>query len=237
MSNRQSNIIFYSIIFLIISIALINNYQPSFFDNFTKSKEEFLIKEAMSNREYDKALASYQDLLAQNISQDNQITADTAAIYEEMAKLYFLLDQRVEEKNYYLKSLAIKQQLKKVDIYSFAKTYYKLATLAEEQQQYQQAQSYYEKSLWQRIGNLKEANIADDGLFVGMQQSRIKYLRLNHPETIATYRKLAAIHQLKQENSIAKEYYQEALTASKLTFGEDDPKTIELVVLIKQLSH
>lgn len=40
---------------------------------------------------------------------------------------------------------------------------------------------------------------------------------------------------MKKEYAIAKDYYEKALAASKLTFGDDDIKTLEVAELIKQL--
>jgi len=236
MSNRQSNIIFYSIIFLVITAILINNFYPDLFANYTKSKDEISIKEAMDNGEYDKALTSYKYLIRQSVSQNNANTIETATLYEDMANISFLLGNKDQEKNYYLKSLAIKKQLKKIDIYSFAKTYSKLGELAQADKKYDQAQMYYEKSLMTRIGNIVEPSEDDEGMFVNMQQSRIKYIILNHQDTIATYKKLATIHQIKNEYVKAKEYYDKALAGSINTYGEDDIKTAEITNLIKQLS-
>ncbi|NRA56355.1 MAG: tetratricopeptide repeat protein [Gammaproteobacteria bacterium] len=237
MSNRQSNIIFYSVIFLIISTLVVKHYYPDIFDNFTKSEEQISIKQAMSTGEYNKALSGYKILVNDNISQNKENTIETADLYEEMANIYLLLGNKKSEIDFYLKSLAIKKQLKKVDIYSFSKTYYKLGSLAEDDKKYNQAQSYYEKSLMTRIGNIEEPKEDDEGMFVNMQQSRIKYLILNHEDTIATYKKLGSIHNIKNEYALAKQYYEKALLASQNTFGEDDVKTLELINLIKQLTR
>lgn len=113
MTNRQSNIIFYSIISIIIYALIIHFSYPEFFENFSKSKEELSIGEAMNKGEHKKALDIYQQLVEERISDDNENSVKTAAMYEDMAKLYFLLGNNSEEKNYYLKSLNIKKQLKK----------------------------------------------------------------------------------------------------------------------------
>ena len=69
-----------------------------------------------------------------------------------------------------------------------------------------------------------------------MMNSRQRYLKLNNEQTIATFLKLAKIHTLKKEVETAKRYYEKALTASKLTFGEEDTKTIKIMELMNQLS-
>ncbi len=236
MTNRQSNIIFYSIISIIIYALIINFIYPEVFENFSKSKEELSIKEAMNKGEHNIALTLYQQLIEERISDDNENSVETATMYENMANLYFLLGNNAEEKNYYLKSLNIKKQLKKTDVLGLANTYDKLGSLAEEEKNYEQAQMYYEKSLSKKLGNTKEGEDEDEGLFVGMQNTRQKYLRLNNEKTIATFKKLGEIHNIKEEYAIAKKYYEQALTASKLTFGEDDIKTVELMNLMNRLA-
>lgn len=236
MTNRQSNIIFYTIISIIIYALIINYSNPEFFENFSKSREELSIKEAMNKGEHNKALAIYQQLVEEKISDDNENSVETATMYEDMANLYFLLGNKVEEKNYYLKSLNIKEQLNKIDMFGFANTYDKLGSLAQEEKQYDQAQMYYEKSLLQRLGNTKKGKEKDEGMITGMHQSRLDYIRLNNEETIATFKKLGAIHNIKKEYAIAKKYYEKALTASKLTYGEDDIKTLEIMNLMNRLA-
>jgi len=236
MTNRQSNIIFYSIISLIIYALIIHFTYPEFFGNFSKSKEELSVKEAMNNGEHSKALTIYQKLEIEIISDDGENNIETATMYENMAKLYFLLGNNVEEKNYYLKSLNIKKQLKKIDLVGLANTYDKLGSLAEKEKKYDQAQMYYEKSLSQRLGNTKNGKEKDKGMITGMHETRLSYIRLNNEETIATFKKLGAIHYIKKEYVIAKNYYEQALTASKLTSGEDDIKTLEIMELMKRLA-
>ena len=67
-----------------------------------------------------------------------------------------------------------------------------------------------------------------------MHKSRLNHLRLNNEGTIATLKKLAAMHIIKNENAIAKAYYEKALAASKVTFGENDNRTLEIVDLVNQ---
>jgi len=233
MTNRQSNIIFYSIISLIIYALFIHYTYPDFFENFTKSKEELSIKEAINNGEHTKALSMYQLLLDENSENKNKDDTEVASIYEEMANLHSLLGNKAEEKKYYLESITLKEQLKKPDILSIVTIYDKLGSLAEKEKQYDEAQKYYEKSLSHKLGNTTET---DEGLFVGMQQSREQYLRLNNEMTIATMKKLGEIHDIKREYDISKTYYEKALAASKLTFGEDDPKTLDLMNLMNRLA-
>jgi tetratricopeptide (TPR) repeat protein len=239
MTNRQSNIIFYGIIFSIISAMLINFYQPEFFTNFNKSKEEFLVKEAMKNGEYNKALANYKILLERNIkanSDDNNNTIETAIMYEDIANIYFLLGNTEKETDYYLKALNTKKQLKRVSVHSIANTYHKLGLLAQEKNKHPQAQAYFESSLQARLQDTQEVKEEDEGMFVGMQQTRLRHLRLNHAGTIATLKSLGAIHSHKKEYAIAKDYYERALASSKITFGEEDSKTLQIMDLIKQLA-
>ena len=68
-------------------------------------------------------------------------------------------------------------------------------------------------------------------------KSQIKQGRLNNESTIAIFKKLAAMHIIKKEYAIAKTYYEKALTASKLVFGEDDNKTLEIMGLMNQLNE
>ncbi|MEH6455731.1 MAG: tetratricopeptide repeat protein [Cocleimonas sp.] len=236
MTNRQSNIIFYSVISLIVYALIIHFAYPEYFEDFSKSKEELSIKKAMNNGEHKKALTLYQEVINERMSDDNANNSETAVMYEDMAKLYFLLGNKAEEKNHYLKSLTVKEQLKKNDLFGFANTYEKLGSLAEEDKQYDQAQMYYEKSILQRLGNIDTDKKEDKGMISGMHQARLDYIRLNNEATIATFKKLGAIHNLKKEFSIAKKYYEQALTASKLTFGEEDVKTMEIMHLMKRLA-
>lgn len=234
MTNRQSNIIFYSIISLIIYALIIHYTHPEFFENFSKSKEELSIKAAIDNGEHNKALTLYQQLLEERISDGNENSVETSTMYEDIANLHSLLGSKDEEKNHYLKSLDIKEKLKKIDLYSFANTYEKLGGIAEEERQYDQAQMYYEKSLLKRLGSTDE--IEDEGMITGMHQSRLSYIRLNNEATITTLKKLAKIHNIKKEYAIAKNYYEKALAASKLTFGEDDVKTLEIMNLMNRIT-
>ncbi len=233
MSNRQSNIIFYFVIFLFICAMYVNHSHPDVFNVFTKSTEEVLVKEAIENGEYEKAIAHYQKLVAENIDDDNEISIQTADIYEEIAQAYFLLGNQQREQTYYVKSLGIKKQLPKINIHTLANTYSKLGNLAEENKQYDQAQRYYEQALSTRLGDITE--VSEDvkkGMFLELQQTRLIYLRSNHRDTIVTYKDLGNIHRIKQEHSISREYYQRALAASINTFGEEDSKTIEIKGLI-----
>ena len=190
MTNRQSNIIFYSVISLIIYALIINFAYPEFFENFSKSKEELSIQEAMKNGEHKKALSIYQQLIAERINDGDETTAETAAMYESMADLNYKLGNRAEEKSHYLKSLNIKKNLKKNDMYGFAKTYYKLGLITEEEKQYDQAQTYFEESLSIRLGNKGDekdrGKPEETGMIEGMHESRLSYIRLNNEETITT---------------------------------------------------
>lgn len=234
MTNRQSNIIFYSIISIIVCALIANFVAPDFFDNLNKSKEERLIKESINSGEHNRALTVYHTLVEERIASNTENTAETAVMYEGMADLYRLLGNKNQEKAYYLKSLSIKEQLGKIVISGFAKTYDKLGSIAEEEENYDQAQMYYEKSLSKKLGNTAKNN--DDGLLLGYQHDRERYFRLNNEATIATFNKLGEIHTIKSEHDIAKGYYEKALAASKLTFGEDDSKTLEVMRLVNQLT-
>lgn len=236
MTNRQSNIIFYSVISIVIYALIVNNFYPDFFENFTKSKDALSIEEAMTKGEHHKALTLYQKLAKESIGDGSENSSETAGMYEAMANLYFLMGDKVEEKNYYLKSLSIKQQLKNNNIFSISNTYNKLGSLAEEEEQYDQAQIYYEKSLSKMLGKTQEKVEGDEGMFVGMQNAQESYTRLNNEWTIAVFKKLGAIHYIKKEYIMAKIYYKKALTASKVTFGEDDIKTLEIMSSMKRLA-
>ncbi|ASJ75378.1 tetratricopeptide repeat protein [Granulosicoccus antarcticus] len=234
MTNRQSNIIFYSVISIIIYALIIHFIYPDFFGNLTKSKQELSIKEAVDKGENNIALDLYQKIIEERIKDDNENNAETAAIYEEMARLSLLLGSKVEEKNYYLKSLHIKEQLKESDMYGFANTYDKLGSLAEDDKQYDQAQMYYEKSLLKRLGDTENIKKEEEGMITGMHNSRLRYIRLNNEATISAFKKLGNIHGLKKEFAIANNYYEKALTASKLTFGEDSAETLEIMSLMNR---
>ena len=235
MTNRQSNIIFYSVISIIIYALIINYTHPEFYENFSKSKDELSIKESMDKGEYNIALTIYQKIEQERIDSNNENNVETATVYEDMAQLYSLLGNKIEEKNYYLKSIDIKQNLKKVDVFSFAETYSKLGAIAEKETQYDQAQVFYEKSLLKRLGNTEKEE--DEGMIDGMHQSRQRYMRLNNEGTIAVFKKLGTIHTIKKENDIAKKYYERALTASKLTSGEEDSKTLEIKKTMERLGY
>ncbi|GAA0422321.1 hypothetical protein GCM10009133_33600 [Cocleimonas flava] len=241
MTNRQSNIIFYSIISIIIYAIIISYTNPEFFDNFSKSKEEIAINEAMKNGEHKKALTIYQQLVDEKINDGEENTAETASMYEDMADLYYKLGNAAEEKNYYLKSLAIKKKLKKNDLFGFAKTYFKLGLIAEEEKQYDQAQQYFELSLSTRLGKKDNEEAQDEredkGMINGMHESRLSYIRLNNEVTIDTFKKLGAIHNVKKEYALAKQYYEKALAASKITHGEDAPETAEIMDLLNKIEQ
>lgn len=232
MTNRQSNIIFYSIISLIIYAIIINYIYPDFFENLSKSNEELSIQEAMENGEHKRALTLYE-LKEKNVNSDTKNSPKIASMYAQMAQLHALLNNKQQEKAYLLKSIAIIEKLKKPDTLLMINIYEKLGGYAENNKQYDEAQRYYEKSLSKKLeGSNKEE---DKGLFVGMQNTRQKYLRLNNEQTIITLKKLGEIHTIKREYVIAKEYYQRALTASQLTFGENDQKTLEVMKLMNQI--
>ena len=231
MTNRQSNIIFYGVIALVIYGLGVNHFYPEFFENLSKSKEELSIQKAVTKGEHAKALPIYQQLVDKRISENNESTIETADLYESMASSYAQLDNRAEEKAYYLKSLNIKSNLKQVNPYSVANTYFKLGENAEQSKQYDQALSYHEQSLAKRLGDTSKAD--DNGVFEGMQNTQLQYKRLNNPDTIASFKKLGELHAMKQEYTIAKGYYEKALASSKETFGEDDPRTLEVIELLK----
>lgn len=229
MTTRQSNIVFYLVISLIIYAVVLNYVNPEFFENFTKSKKELSIKDAINEGETGVALSLQQEILEERIKNDDEVTPETAVVYEEIAKLNASLGNKEEEKNSYLKSLDIKLKLKENDAYAFSNTYLKLGSLAEDAKDYDQAQMYFEKALQKRIGNPEDE---DDGFFVGMQNTRQRYLRLNNENTIVLFKKLGNIHSLKQEKSIAKTYYEKALAVSKEIFGEEDSKTLEMTNVV-----
>ena len=189
----------------------------------------------MKNGEHKKALGIYQQLAEERISEDDENTAETAVMYEDMADLYYKLGNKSEEKNYYLKSLNIKKQLKKNDMFGFAKTYFKLGQIAEEENQYDQAQMYFEESLSKRLGDTDKEEGEEKGMITGMHESRLNYIRLNNEGTIATFKKLGAIHKIKKEYVIAKQYYEKALAASKITYGDDATETSEIIDLMNRV--
>ena len=235
MTNHQSNIIFYTVISVIITALAVQVIDPDFFDNFGKNKEELVLKDAVKKGNHNQALISYQKLVDEKIANGNQTSAETAEMHEDIAKLHSLLGNAAEEKNHYLKSLHVREQLPKNNALAFANTYYQLGVLAEEQQQYDQAQAYFEKALYKRLGDTLETEEGADGFTNSMLKSRLKKLRLNNEGTIATFKKLAAMHIIKKEYSIAKTYYERALSASKLAFGESDNQTLEIENLMDQL--
>lgn len=237
MTPRQSNIIFYTFLSFVATAIIIDKTSPGFFGDFAKSKEELLLKEALNKGNHNQALTSYQLLIEERISDGNEIDTETAIMYEDMAKSYALLGNKVEAKNHYLKSLNIKKQLVKNNLFAFSNTYYQLGVLAEEEQQTDQAIMYFEKALFEMLGDTTETEEEGGGYTSTMLKSQIKHQRLNNEGTIAIFKKLAAMHIIKKEYAIAKTYYEKALTASKLVYGEDDNKTLEIMGLMKQLNE
>ena len=229
MTTRQSNIIFYLVISLIIYAVVLNYVNPTFFENLTKSKKELSIQEATDQGETGIALNLQQELLEKRISDGDQITPETAVMHEKIAEFHSSLGNSDQEKEGYLSSLNIKLKLKENDAYAFSNTYLKLGILAENDKDLDQAQIYYEKALQKRLGNPDDE---DDGFFVGMQNTRQRYMRLNNENTIVLFKKLGNIHSLKEEKSIAKTYYEKAFEVSEELFDEEDSKTSELRNLI-----
>jgi tetratricopeptide (TPR) repeat protein len=221
---------------MIFCAIAINFSYPNFFEYFSKSKEELLISKAINSREYNRALVIYLQLAEERINDERDGDIEMAAMYEEMAKLFLLLDNKEKEKAFYLKSLNVKKQLKKNDISGFSKTHYTLGLIAEEEKQYDQAQMYYEQSLSIILGNAERVGGESQGIISGLHQTRLHYIRLNNAETITIFRKLGSIHAIKSEYTIAKQYYVKALTASKITFGEDSAETLAITNLIKLLA-
>jgi len=234
MTNRQSNIVFYSIISLIVFALVIHFIYPDFFDDLTKSRTELSVKEALAKGEHNQALALYEKLIEEKIISNNEMSPEAAQIYEGMATSHSKLGNRSQEKEYYLKSVDIKEQLKEIDTFGITILYDKLGALAENDKKYDEAQMYYEKSLSKKLGNNTDEK--NEGLLVGMQHSRTQYLRLNNEETIRSFIKLAEIHTIKKEYPIAKKYYEQALAAGRLTFGEDDDRTLEIMNLMNRLA-
>ena len=237
MTPRQSNIIFYTFLSFVATAIIVDKAAPDFFGDIAKSREELLLKEALNKGNHNQALTSYQLLIEERISDGNEIDTETAVMYEDMAKSYALLGNKGEAKNHYLKSLNIKKQLVKNNLYAFSNTYYQLGVLAEEEQQTDQALMYFEKALFEILGDTTETEEEEGGYTSTILKSQIKHARLNNESTIAIFKKLAAMHIIKKEYAIAKTYYEKALTASKLVFGEDDNKTLEIMGLMNQLNE
>lgn len=237
MTARQSNIIFYTLISFVVIAIIIDTTNPDLFDDFSKSKEELLLKEAVNKGNHNQALTSYQLLIEERISDGNEIDTETARMYEEMAKSYALLGNKIEAKNHYLKSLTIRKQLGKNNLFAFSNTYYQLGVLAEEEQQTEQALMYFEKALFEMLGDTTETEEEGGGYTNTMLKNQIRHKRLNNEGTIAIFKKLAAMHIIKKEYAIAKTYYKKALTASKQVFGEDDKKALEIMGLMNQLNE
>lgn len=233
MTARQSNILFYGVIAMIVYGLIVNHFYPDFFENLTKSEQEVSVKEAVTEGRHQDALVIYQQLAAQKISDGDEVTIETADIYDAMAKSFNKVGNRSEEKNHYQKSLDIKKQIKGINLYSLASTYFELGVIAEEDEQYDEAISYYERALSTRLGNTQ--SVDDQGIFEGLQNAQQRYKRLNNEGTITIFKRLAAVHVIKKEYEEAKKYLQRALEASDLTFGENDSKTIEIRDLLKNL--
>lgn len=237
MTPRQSNIIFYTCLSFIATAIIIDKAAPDFFDDITKSKEELLLKEAVRKGDHNQALKSYQLLIEERISDGDEIDIETAIMHEGMAESYALLGNKLEAKNHYLKSVNIKKQLPKNNLFAFANTYYQLGLLAEEAQQTDQALMYFEKALFEILGDTAETEEEEGGFTSTMLNTQTKHRRLNNVRTITIFKKLAAMHVIKKEYAIAKTYYEKALTASQLVFGEDDSKTLEIKGLLAQLNE
>ncbi len=235
MTNRQSNIIFYSAVVLFVIVALMNVYYPQLFEGFTKSNQELQIKEAMAKTEYDKALAVYGELIADKANQGESNTAETAQMYQEVAKIYALMGNSEQEQQFYLKALPIRQQLEEKDRYSLAQVYHQLGLLAKQQGRWNQAQQYFEKSLYARLGDIEQFEESEKGMFNRLQAQRINYKRLNHAETIATFQQLAEVFVSKKDYQSAKNYYQSALEASEQIYGEDSAQMLTFSKLIDKL--
>jgi|GEM_PF-1407987 len=237
MTNKQSNFVFYSVICLTISGFLIDFFIPTAFDGFKMNKEELVLKEALQNKQYNKAIDSYKILIGKRVSLGDDKNLETANLYEEVAYLYTLSDNQTQAKTYYLRAIEIKQQLDNIDSYSMANAYYQLGLLAEKEHNNGQALQFFEQSLAARLADIIAPDKNDEGMFDSMQASRESYLKQNHEDTIANYKKLAVIHSARNEDRIAKNYYQKALAASQNTFGADDAKTLAIIAAIKALNH
>lgn len=236
MTNRQSNIIFYSLISLFLIGVITNAVFPQFFERFTKTEQELQIQQAMEKAEYDKALAVYSELVAANINQDQENTMPTAALYEEMAKIYALQDNQAQERAYYLKSLPIRKTFQEKDRYSLARIYHQLGLLDVQEDRLNKAQSNFEISLLTRLGD-EQSSDQDKGMFLSLMQQRIDYKRLNHSETVATFRQLAGVHEIKKEYKLAREYYTRALSVSKEVFGEESSQVADIERVISKLTE
>jgi tetratricopeptide (TPR) repeat protein len=235
MTNRQSNILFYSAVALFVIVALTNVYYPQLFEVFSKSDQELQIKEAMAKTEYDKALALYGELINEKATQGESNTAETAQLYQEIAKIYALMGNSEQEQQFYLKALPIRQQLQEKDRYSLAQVYHQLGLLTKQEKRWSQAQQYFEKSLYARLGDIEPLGEDEKGMFTKLQQQRINYKRLNHAETIATFQQLAEVFVSQENYKSARDYYQRALLASEQTFGEDSAEVFAFSKLIELL--
>lgn len=234
MTTHQSNLIFYTAISIFITATIIHVTRPDFFGDLVRSEEELLLKEAIKNGDDNRALTYYQRIIDKRISDGEEINAETAEIYEEMAKLQVSLGNTTEAKNSYLSSLSIKEQLDRNDVFALANTYYQLGAMAEEQQEYDRALAYFEQSLATRLGDKTAPENTDDGFTNKMHKSRLNYIRLNNEGTINTLNKLAAIHMTKREHSVARAYYERALAVSKQVFGESGSETRQIIHSLNQ---
>ncbi len=235
MTNRQSNIIFYSAVALFVIVALTNVYYPQLFEGFTKSDQELQIKEAMAKTEYDKALAIYGELINEKTNQGESNTAETAQMYQEVANIYALMGNSEQEQQFYLKALPIRQQFQEKDRYSLAQVLHQLGLLAKQEKRWNQAQQYFEKSLYARLGDIEQFEDKNKGMFTKLQAQRVNYKRLNHAETIVTFQRLAEVLVSQEDFQSAKDYYQRALAASEQIYGEDSAEVLVFSKLIKQL--
>lgn len=234
MTNRQSNIIFYTIILVVISGFIVNSYYPQYFEYMAKGQPQLAIDEALDKQEYEKALAIYSELIIEHASRGEANTEQVALMYEAVAKIYLLQGNQLQAQRYFLKALPIRQQRQERDRYSLAQLYHVLGELAVDLNRRDQGQVYFEQSLQARLASAQQAD-SDSGMFTQMQQTRINYKRLNHPETIATFEQLAKLHLSQQDYQTAKNYYQKALQASINTFGEDSAEVASIADSIKQL--
>ena len=233
MTTRQSNIIFYGVIAMVIYGLIVNHFYPEFFENLTKSDQEISVKEAVAEGRHQDALVIYKQLAEKKVSDGDEVTIETADMYDAMAKSFHQVGNLAEEKNYYLKSLTIKKQIKNINLYSLADTYFELGTIAEQGKQYDEAISYYEQALSTRLGKTQTGG--DEGIFEGLQNAQQRYKRLNNEGTITMLKRLASVHTVLKEYDTAKQYLEKALAASNLTFGEDDTKTIEIRDLLRSI--